>query len=135
MFRALENLTLTEVKPAAEQPGERLGSAVITLTDGTAVEVTVYGVAKADAKTPADRDIWTQYAVRGESDEAKKLSARVKGWTYQVGAWKEKSFVPTLDDLKAEEPPPPPAPVAVAPAAPAEAPAASPAAGTEKKPE
>ena len=27
------------------------------------------------------------------------------GWTYQIGAWKEKSLVPTIDDLKAEPPP------------------------------
>ena len=43
--------------------------------------------------------------MRGDSEAAQKLAARVKGWTYQVGAWKEKAFVPTLDDLKAEEKP------------------------------
>jgi hypothetical protein len=35
------------------------------------------------------------------------LNARLAGWTYQIGSWKQKSLVPTLDDLKA---PPPPAP-------------------------
>jgi hypothetical protein len=101
VFRSLETLTLTDVKPAAQEPGEKIGTATITLADGTVVEVTVFGV----AKEPAARDIWTQYAVRGDSDEAKKLAVRVKGWAYQVGAWKEKSFAPTLDDLKAEEKP------------------------------
>ena len=28
----------------------------------------------------------------------------MNGWAYQLGSWKEKAFVPTLDDLKAEEP-------------------------------
>ena len=101
MFRSLETLTLTDVKPAAQEPGEKVGTATITLTDGTVVAVTVFAVAKA----PGAPDIWTQYAVAGDSEAAKKLAARVQGWTYQVGAWKEKAFVPTLDDLKAEEKP------------------------------
>ena len=164
VFRSLENLTLTDVQPAAQEPGEQVGTATITLTDGTAVDVTVFGAtkAKADPGEPAGKDIWTQFAVRGESDEAKKLSARVKGWAYLVGTWKEKAFVPVVDDLKeAEKAVPasvvPPAPAAeVAPPAPPSAtevapapemshpvpPAAEPApaapaaaAGDEKKPE
>jgi hypothetical protein len=103
LFGALEMLTLTDVKPAAQQPGEKIGTAAITLTDGTVVEAAVSGVAKADAKEPGTKDIWAQFAVRGESDEAKKLAARVTGWAYQIGSWKEKAFVPTLDDLKAAE--------------------------------
>jgi len=101
VFRSLETLTLTDVKPAAEEPGDKVGTATITLSDGTVVEVTVFAVAKASAEP----EIWTQYAVRGDADAAKKLAARLSGWTYEVGAWKEKSFVPTLDDLKAEEKP------------------------------
>lgn len=140
VYRSLENLTLTDVKPAAQEPGERIGTAAITLTDGTVVDVTVFATAKADAKEA--KDIWAQFAVRGESDEAKKLAARVNGWAYQVGSWKEKSFVPALDDLKAEEKAPPaPAPaVEAAPAVPAapaagatEAAPAAPAAGDGKK--
>ena len=101
VFRSLETLTLTDVKPAAEEPGEKIGTATITLTDGIVVDVTVFAVTTGQAAP----DIWTQYAVRGDTDEAKKLAARVTGWTYEVGAWKEKSFVPALDDLKAEEKP------------------------------
>ena len=127
VFRGLENLTLIDVKPAAAAPGERIGTATITLTDGTAVEVTVFAAAKPDAKDAADKAIWTRYAVRGNSEEAKRLAARLQGWAYEVGSWKEKSFVPTLDDLKAEAPP---AAAAVPQAAPA-----TPAAGEEKKPD
>ncbi len=37
--------------------------------------------------------------------EADRLNARLAGWTYQIGSWKEKSLVPTMDDLKAEPEP------------------------------
>jgi hypothetical protein len=116
VFRSLETLTLTDVKPAAEEPGEKIGTAAFTLADASVVDITVFRVAKEGAAV----DIWTQYAVQGDTDAAKKLAAKVKGWAYQVGSWKEKSFVPALDDLKAEE---------KAPAA------AAPAAGDEKKPD
>lgn len=98
VFRALESLTLSDVKPASEQPGEKLGSAVITTLDGMAITVTVF---KAEA------EIWAQFAVlgEGESKEAgEALQARIGGWAYQLGAWKEKAFLPTVEELKAEEP-------------------------------
>ncbi|MCW3473864.1 DUF4340 domain-containing protein [Limobrevibacterium gyesilva] len=98
--RGLEALTLTDVKPAAQQSGEKIGTAVMTTTDGLKVTVTVF---------KADKDIWAQFAATGEDKakaEAEALQARVAGWTYQVGSWKEKAFVPTLDDLKASEPAP-----------------------------
>ncbi|CAH2604623.1 conserved protein of unknown function [Rhodovastum atsumiense] len=106
VFRGLEQLTLTDVKPAAQQPGEKLGTATITLTDGTVVDATVFR---------ADKDIWVQFAARGDSAQAKELAARVTGWTYQIGSWKERSLVPTLTELKAEEPQKPAAPEAAAP--------------------
>jgi hypothetical protein len=53
--------------------------------------------------------------------EADKLNARLAGWTYQLGSWKQKALVPTMDELKAP-PPEKPAPEAMPPAAPAEAP-------------
>jgi hypothetical protein len=105
--RSLEALTLTDVKPAAAEPGEKIGTATITLTDGSVIEVTVFALAQANPKEPGAKDIWTQYAVRGDTDDARKLAARVEGWAYQVGAWKEKAFVPLLGDLKAEEKAPP----------------------------
>ena len=105
VFRSLETLTLTDVKPVAQEPGEKIGTATITLADGSVVDVTVFAVAKPNAKDAPD--IWTQYAVHGDSDTAKKLAARVSGWAYQVGSWKEKAFVPELADLKAEETTPP----------------------------
>lgn len=101
VFRALESLTLTDVRPASAQPGEKLGSTILTTTDGIAITVSVF---------KAEQDIWIQLAAAGEGaakDAAAALAGRVGGWAYQVGSWKEKSFLPTLDELKAEEEPPP----------------------------
>ena len=99
--RAFETLTLTDVHPVAEQPGEKLGTAVHTLADGTVITTTVFR---------ADKDIWAQFAATGDTDAAKEMQARVQGWAYQVGSWKEKSFIPTMDDLKASEPEKPESP-------------------------
>jgi hypothetical protein len=67
--------------------------------DGLAVTVTVFH---------ADKDVWARFAVAGSSDkvkpEAERMNARLAGWSYQIGSWKEKSLVPSIDDLKAEEP-------------------------------
>ena len=145
VFRALEMLTLTDVKPAAQQPGASIGTSDITLNDGTEVHVEVFAVTPPDAKvadakvadakaadakgatagTAEAREIWARFEVHGASEVATRLAARVQGWTYQLGSWKEKSFLPVLDELKAEEK----APAAAAPAlAPASAPEAAPAA-------
>ena len=102
--RGLETLTLTDVRPVAQQPGEKLGTAAIVTTDGMTILVTVF---------KAGNDIWAQFAASGEGAAkapAEALQARVAAWAYQVGSWKEKSFVPTMDTLKAEEPAKPDAP-------------------------
>jgi hypothetical protein len=119
--RGLEALTLTEVKPAPP-PGTPEGEAVFTTGDGLKVTATV---------NKAGSDIWAQFAVAGDDTakaEAEALQARLKGWAYQLEAWKEQALVPTLDDLKAYQPPPPapaaPPPAATPQATPAPAPAA-----------
>jgi hypothetical protein len=97
--RALELLTFQEVKADADAPGSAVGHAVFDTADGLAVTVTVYH---------ADKDIWARFSASGASEkvkaEADRINGRVGGWTYQIGAWKEKSLVPTMDDLKAPEP-------------------------------
>ena len=50
------------------------------------------------------KDVWARFAATGKDktkDEADKLNARLAGWTYELGSWKQKALVPTLDDLKA----------------------------------
>ncbi len=129
VFRALENLTLTDVKPVAQQPGDKVGTSHFATSDGMTVDATVY---------KAGPGIWAQFAAKGEGagkDPADKLEARVNGWTYEVGSWKEKALVPTMDDLKAAEPaktsstiptPASPSPAAASPASPASSPAPQP---------
>lgn len=109
--RAFEFLTFLDVRPEAEAPGEALGEGRFELTDSLAVVVRP----RRDGEA-----LWITLAAEGD-DEAARLNARWRGWAYQVGAWKEKAFVPLLSDLRAAEPPP-----AETPEAPAEAPAASP---------
>jgi hypothetical protein len=122
--RAYDNLTLTDVKPAAQEPGEKIGTSVFTTTDGEAITATVFKVGSGDKA-----EIWAQFAAAAPSGDnaaakaaAEALQKRVAGWTFQLGAWKEKALVPSLDDLKSDEPATPaaaPAPPALPPAAPA----------------
>lgn len=103
--RALELLTFQEVKADADAPGVEAGHSVFTTDDGLAVTARVLH---------ADKDVWVRFAVVGSSEkvkaEAERLNGRVAGWSYQIGSWKEKSLVPTIDDLKAEAPAKPAAP-------------------------
>lgn len=93
VFGSLETLTLTDVRKAADVPGEKLGTTEITLTDGGKIGVTTYR---------ADKDIWATFTASGDS--VKDIASRAAGWAFQLGAWKEQAFLPTLDDLKAAEP-------------------------------
>jgi hypothetical protein len=146
--RGLESLTMQAVKPDAEATGEAAGHSVFTTSDGLEVTVTLLH---------ADKDVWARFAVSGTDKakaEADHLAARLNGWTYEIGSWKEKSLVPTLDDLKAAEAAAPQGGSRVSPAAPeanqapasekteapvagdkaAESPAASPASGADRAP-
>ncbi len=109
--RSLADLTLEDVKPAPA-PGTALGRAVITTTDGMTVTV------EANKSGP---ELWATFTAEGKDSAA--LAAKVKGWAYLIGSWKEQALVPTLDNLKAAAPaappaaaPPPAPPAAAAPA-------------------
>jgi len=110
--RALENLTLTDVKPAAQVPGAALGEAALKTTDGLVVNARLYR---------DGANLWLVLAASGDGaakEQAAALQARVAGWAFEVGSFKEQAFLPTLDDLKADAPPAP----AAGPSAPAPAP-------------
>lgn len=119
--RALDLLTLQDVRPNKDAPaGDALGSAVFGTQDGLAITATPVKVGSG---------LWVRFAATGTGDaaatEAARLNTRLSGWTYQIGDWKQKALVPTLDDLKA---PPPRAPSPTAPSTgPAPAPASDPA--------
>jgi Domain of unknown function (DUF4340) len=102
--RGLEQLTFQAVKADADVSGAEVGNAVFTTNDGLVVRAGVLHV---------DKDVWARFAVSGSDKmkaEADRLNGRLAGWTYQIGSWKEKSLIPTMDDLKAEEPAKAPAP-------------------------
>jgi len=109
--RALELLSLEDVRPDKNAPkGDALGTAVFTTTDGLTITAT---------PVKAGNDLWVRFAAAGAdkaSAEAATLNARLVGWTYEIGSWKQKALIPTLDDLKAA--PPPAAAPAPAPAKP-----------------
>ena len=115
--RGLELLTFQDVQTDKEPVGEAVGQSVYTTSDGMAVTTTVF---------KGDKDIWARFAVSGSDkakDAADKLNTRLAGWTYQLGAWKQKALVPALDDLKAPPPEKPAnAPEATPPAAAVEPP-------------
>ncbi|MBX6741446.1 MAG: DUF4340 domain-containing protein [Acetobacteraceae bacterium] len=91
--RAFEFLTFLDVKPAAEIPGSALGESRFEMADGSSITVQPH----------KDGDkLWIRLQAEG-GDEANRLNARWQGWAYQVGAWKEKAFVPRLTDLAARE--------------------------------
>jgi hypothetical protein len=102
--RALELLTFQSVKANtdADTLGTEVGHSEFDTSDGLAVTVHVFH---------ADKDVWARFTVTGSDKvkaEADRLSARLAGWTYQIGSWKEQSLVPAMDDLKAEKPEPDP---------------------------
>jgi hypothetical protein len=72
------------------------------------------------------------------TDAAAKLNAKLAGWTFQLGAWKQAALAPDLDALKAPPPAPPgaaadaPAPPGATPAGPA--PGSAPAAAAPAAP-
>ena len=93
--RALESLTFQDVKPSSEPLGETIGDAAFSTSDGLEIAVTV---------SHLDKDSWTRFTVSGTNKaEADRLNAKLSGWAFQTGTWKDKSLVPRMEDL--QEPP------------------------------
>ena len=104
MFRALENLTLEDVRPLDQRPGTVLGTDRLTLADGGTITVTVAGYDNPAAKPDTPPEVWISFAVTGDAPALRALGAHTAGWTFKVGNWEEKALVPLLDALKAEPP-------------------------------
>jgi len=95
--RAFEFLTFMDALPAAQTPGEAQGQARFELTDNLAI--TVWG-SRFEQHLFIRMTAESNGAGSGEGEvEARLLNARWAGWAYQVGIWKEKAFLPTLEDL------------------------------------
>jgi Domain of unknown function (DUF4340) len=137
--RGLELLTFQDVQTDKDAVGDKVGQSVYTTGDGLAVTVTVFkgekdiwarflaapapGHESAD-KAAGDKAAGDKAAGDKAKDEAARLNARLAGWTYQLGAWKQKALMPSLDELKSSPP--------AAPSAEPSAPASS-GAGSEPK--
>jgi hypothetical protein len=106
--RALEFLTFIRVQPAAKMPGTELGHGEFTTTDGLKLTVTA---------NQSGNEVWVHFAAAGDGTAkatAEQLENKVADWAYELGGWKEKVLVPSMDDLKA---PPPPSAAAAPPVA------------------
>ncbi len=107
--RALESLTFEQVKPDTDAPGTEAGHAVFATADGLSITVTTL----QDGKDGGGKDVWVRFAAAALTADAKAeataLTGRLAGWTYQIGAGKEKALVPGMADLKADEVPAKPA--------------------------
>lgn len=91
--RGFEFLTFMDAIPAAENRGEALGEATFSLTED--LRVTVWA-------SKFEQFLFIRLQAEGGL-EATLLNRRWSGWAYQVGIWKEKSFLPTLEELTREE--------------------------------
>jgi hypothetical protein len=106
--RALELLTFEDVHQDTASPGEQIGQAVFSTSDGLTVTAQVYRMPpNPTTKLAASQDVLARFDATGQDKakpEATRLHARLAGWTYELGAWKQQSLVPALDDLKAAPP-------------------------------
>lgn len=87
--RAFEYLTFMDALPAASTPGEALGQARFELSDDLVINV--WG-------SRMEQFLFVRLQAEGGT-EATVLNARWQGWAYQVGIWKEKAFLPRLEEL------------------------------------
>ena len=93
VFRGLEQVTLSDVEPASVAREGKIGVATYTLAYQTVVTITLYR---------ADKDIWATFEAK--DGRAASLQPALAGWRFQIGAWKEKTYLPAIDELKASEP-------------------------------
>jgi len=101
--RALELLTFDDVHPDAAPLANPIGTSVFTTSDGLTVTASVYQAPPKSNPAPAmGHEVLAQFHVTGDGKtkaEADRLQARLSGWTYELGSWKESSLVPSLADL------------------------------------
>ncbi len=91
---ALEQLTADDVHPGAAPVSGDIGHSVFSTTDGMRMTVELFH---------EDKLLLARFDVTGEGKaaaEAATLEDRVKGWTFELGAWRESALVPTLSELE-----------------------------------
>jgi hypothetical protein len=90
----LESLTCEDVVPGPAPAQGEIGQSVFTTTDGLTVTAQLY---------QSGKDVLARFDAAGNTPEAKQLNARVDGWTYKIGSWKESALVPAIADLQKAE--------------------------------
>ena len=86
--RGLEYLTFIDALPEAQDHGTPLGEARFELTGGLTIQIRC---------SRLDQFLFIRLTAEGM--EAERWNARWQGWAYQLGIWKEKAFLPTLEEL------------------------------------
>jgi Domain of unknown function (DUF4340) len=89
-FAALSKVTFTDVRPAPQVKATPIGTARLTLEDGTAIEAAVGSAGGA---------VWAQFSATGP--QAGPIQARAAGWAFQFPEWTEATFLPVLATLEA----------------------------------
>lgn len=87
--RAFEHLTLMDAVPADRAPGSAMGEARFELDRG--LVLTVWS-------NHMEQFLWVRMQAEGGA-EAAALNARIRPWAYQLGVWKERAFLPRLEEL------------------------------------
>ncbi len=91
LAEGLESLTCEDVVPGPAPAQGEIGQSVFATGDGMTVTTRLYSGGK---------DVLARFDVAGTSPEAKRLNARISGWTYRLASWKESALVPALTDLQ-----------------------------------
>lgn len=94
---ALSNLTLKNVHKATRAPrGARISNAVFTTFDGLTLSISGYH----DGKTgPYEIDIAARAGGAKASAQAKRVNARVHGWTYEIPSYAYQQIFQPLSGL------------------------------------
>ena len=95
VWRGLENLSFSTVRPGPTLPGKPFARTTYTLAGNTTITATL----AHDGK-----NLWARFAVNGTDTEAKSLARKFGAWSYRLGDWHESALAPTLGDLLAKRP-------------------------------
>jgi hemin uptake protein HemP len=96
---ALDMLTLNDVKPAGAMAGQALGQSIYATKDGLTVTL---------ALSKDGEKLWAHITAAGTGSataEASRLNAKLGGWDYEIGDYRQHALLPTLDELKPAAPP------------------------------
>lgn len=95
VWRGLEYLSFSTVRPGPALPGKPFARTTYTLAGNTTITATL----AHDGK-----NLWARFDVNGTDSQAKSLARKFGTWSYRLGDWRESALAPTLGDLLAKHP-------------------------------